>query len=89
VRFRDPAVPSNTQTPPTPTLPPGRRHADPGQPRKTVDPHYLSRLADSIRRYGVLSLPSTFFVDKDGVIRHLELTAMSEAQIRNGIRKAR
>jgi thiol-disulfide isomerase/thioredoxin len=41
------------------------------------------------RRYGVLSLPSTFFVDKDGVIRHLEFTAMTEAQIRNGIKKAR
>jgi thiol-disulfide isomerase/thioredoxin len=41
------------------------------------------------RRFGVLSLPSTFFVDKDGVIRHLELTAVTEAQIRNGIRKAR
>jgi len=41
------------------------------------------------RRYGVLSLPSTFFVDKDGVIRHLELSAVTETQIRNGIRKAR
>jgi thiol-disulfide isomerase/thioredoxin len=41
------------------------------------------------RRFGVLSLPSTFFVDKDGVIRHLELTAVSEEQIRTGIRKAR
>ncbi|TMG60741.1 MAG: TlpA family protein disulfide reductase [Chloroflexi bacterium] len=41
------------------------------------------------RRFGVLSLPSTFFVDKTGVIRHLELTAMSEAQIRTGIQKAR
>jgi thiol-disulfide isomerase/thioredoxin len=41
------------------------------------------------RRYGVLSLPSTFFVDPDGVIRHLELTAVTEAQIRNGIKKAR
>jgi thiol-disulfide isomerase/thioredoxin len=41
------------------------------------------------RRFGVLGLPSTFFVDKDGVIRHLELTAVTEAQIRNGIRKAR
>ena len=40
-------------------------------------------------RYGVLSLPSTFFVDKDGVIRHLELVPMSEEQMRNGIRKAR
>ena len=41
------------------------------------------------RRFGVLSLPSTFFVDKDGVIRHLELTTLSEEQIRVGIRKAR
>ena len=41
------------------------------------------------RRFGVLSLPSTFFVDKTGVIRHLELTAMNEAQIRTGIQKAR
>ena len=41
------------------------------------------------RRFGVLSLPSTFFVDKSGVIRHLELTAMSEAQIRTGVQKAR
>ena len=41
------------------------------------------------RRFGVLSLPSTFFVDRTGVIRHLELTAMSEAEIRTGIQKAR
>jgi thiol-disulfide isomerase/thioredoxin len=41
------------------------------------------------RRFGVLSLPSTFFVDKAGVIRHLELTAVTEEQIRTGIRKAR
>jgi thiol-disulfide isomerase/thioredoxin len=41
------------------------------------------------RRYGVLSLPSTFFVDKDGVIRHLELTQMTEERIRSGINKAR
>jgi hypothetical protein len=40
-------------------------------------------------RYGVLSLPSTFFIDKDGVIRHLELIPMSEEQMRSGIRKAR
>jgi thiol-disulfide isomerase/thioredoxin len=40
-------------------------------------------------RYGVLSLPSTFFIDKDGIIRHLELIPMSEEQMRNGIKKAR
>ena len=41
------------------------------------------------RRYGVLTLPSTFFVDKDGVIRHLELRQMTEAMIRTGTQKAR
>ena len=41
------------------------------------------------RRFGVLGLPSTFFVDRDGVIRHLELRQMTEAQIRTGIQKAR
>ena len=41
------------------------------------------------RRFGVLTLPSTFFVDKDGVIRHLELTQMTEDRIRTGINKAR
>ncbi|MEK6207319.1 MAG: TlpA disulfide reductase family protein [Chloroflexota bacterium] len=41
------------------------------------------------RRFGVLSLPSTFFVDKDGVIRHLVLTQMTEEQMRTGINKAR
>ena len=41
------------------------------------------------RRYGVLTLPSTFFIDKDGVIRHLELREMTEALIRTGIQKAR
>ena len=41
------------------------------------------------RRFGVLTLPSTFFVDRDGVIRHLEFTPMNEQQIRTGVRKAR
>jgi thiol-disulfide isomerase/thioredoxin len=41
------------------------------------------------RRYGVLSLPSTFFIDKEGVIRHLELTQMTEQRMRTGISKAR
>ena len=41
------------------------------------------------RRFGVLTLPSTFFVDKDGVIRHLEFTQMTEERIRSGINKAR
>jgi thiol-disulfide isomerase/thioredoxin len=41
------------------------------------------------RRYGVLILPSTFFVDNAGVIRHLELREMTEDMIRAGLRKAR
>ena len=41
------------------------------------------------RRFGVLTLPSTFFLDKEGVIRHLELMQMTEDRIRNGISKAR
>jgi thiol-disulfide isomerase/thioredoxin len=42
------------------------------------------------RRYGVLSLPSTFFLDREGTIRHLDLGGpMSEEQIRTGINKAR
>jgi cytochrome c biogenesis protein CcmG/thiol:disulfide interchange protein DsbE len=41
------------------------------------------------RRYGVLILPSTFFVDAGGVIRHLELRGVTEDLIRAGIRKAR
>ena len=45
---------------------------------------------EATRRFGVLSLPSTFFVDKTGVIRHLELGGpLSEPQIRTGIAKAR
>jgi thiol-disulfide isomerase/thioredoxin len=44
-------------------------------------------------RYGVLSLPTTFFIDRDGVIRHLEIgapsVALGEDQIKRGIAKAR
>ena len=50
----------------------------------------LDTKGETTRRFGVLSLPSTFFVDKSGVIRHLELGGpLSEAQIRTGIGKAR
>jgi thiol-disulfide isomerase/thioredoxin len=48
-----------------------------------------SGLATSTR-YGVLSLPTTFFVDRSGVIRHLEIGALplTEDEIRRGITKA-
>src|SRR5205807_8303377 len=42
------------------------------------------------RRFGVLSLPSTFFIDRTGVIRHLELGGpLTEEQIKTGLAKAR
>lgn len=40
-------------------------------------------------RYGVVSLPSTFFVGPDGTVRHLEIRGMSDAVIADGIAKAR
>jgi thiol-disulfide isomerase/thioredoxin len=44
-------------------------------------------------RFGVFSLPTTFFIDRDGVIRHLEIgapsVALGEDQIKRGIAKAR
>jgi thiol-disulfide isomerase/thioredoxin len=44
-------------------------------------------------RYGVISLPTTFFIDRAGVIRHLEIgapsVALGEDQIKRGIAKAR
>jgi len=44
-------------------------------------------------RYGVLSVPTTFFVDREGVIRHLEIgvagRALTDDQLRRGIAKAR
>lgn len=40
-------------------------------------------------RYDVLSLPSTFFVAPDGVVRHIEIRGMDDAAIRAGLAKAR
>jgi len=40
-------------------------------------------------RYGVLSLPTTFFVDRGGVIRHIHIGGpMTGEQIQEGIAKA-
>jgi thiol-disulfide isomerase/thioredoxin len=42
------------------------------------------------KRYGVLSFPSTFFVDATGVVRHIEIGGpMTDDEIRSGIAKAR
>jgi thiol-disulfide isomerase/thioredoxin len=56
-----------------------------------VTPVLQNDLATSTR-YGVLSLPTTFFIDQAGVIRHLEIGTtggMSADEIRRGIAKAR
>lgn len=42
------------------------------------------------RRYAVLELPQTFFIDARGVIRHIEHGAiLDDAAVRRGIDKAR
>jgi thiol-disulfide isomerase/thioredoxin len=42
------------------------------------------------RKYGVLELPQTFFIDAAGVIRHIEHGAvLDDAAVRRGIDKAR
>lgn len=40
-------------------------------------------------RYGVLSLPTTFFVDREGLIRHIRIGGpMTQEEIQKGIAKA-
>lgn len=39
--------------------------------------------------YGVVSLPSTFFIAPDGRVKHLEIRGMDERVIREGLLKAR
>lgn len=40
-------------------------------------------------RYGALTIPTTFFIDKQGVIRHLRIGQMTDDDIQLGIGKAR
>ena len=40
-------------------------------------------------RYGVVGLPTTFFIGPDGIIRHLEIRGMDDAIIRAGLEKSR
>jgi peroxiredoxin len=65
--------------------------------RSFMDSLALDRLAPLLdldgavtRRYSVLELPQTFFIDRQGVIRHIEHGGvLDEAAVRNGIDKAR
>ena len=40
-------------------------------------------------RYGVVGLPTTFFIGPDGIVRHLEIRGMDAAVIQAGVAKAR
>ncbi|TMB93719.1 MAG: TlpA family protein disulfide reductase [Chloroflexi bacterium] len=65
--------------------------------RSFMDSLALDRLAPLLdldgnvtRRYAVLELPQTFFIDPQGVIRHIEHgEVLDDAAVRNGIDKAR
>ena len=41
------------------------------------------------RRYGVLSLPTTFFVGPDGVVRHVQVGEMDQEKLARGIERAK
>ncbi|CAN5177456.1 hypothetical protein BH18CHL2_BH18CHL2_05700 [soil metagenome] len=41
------------------------------------------------RRYGVVSLPTSFVIGPDGIIRHVEIRALDDATIRDALAKAR
>ncbi len=44
---------------------------------------------ETFRRWGVIALPTTFFLDHEGRIQHLARGGMTEDAIRAGLRKAR
>ena len=66
------------------------------RPRSFFDQLALDRLepvldldGQTTRRYGVVGLPVTFFIDAQGVIRHIERgEVMDQSVIREGIAKA-
>jgi cytochrome c biogenesis protein CcmG/thiol:disulfide interchange protein DsbE len=44
---------------------------------------------DTARRYGLASVPSTFFIDAGGTIRHIQIGEMDEAKLERGLGKVR
>lgn len=52
--------------------------------RPIIDPD-----GETTRRYALAGLPQTFFIDREGVVRHMEIGGpIGEQQIREGIRRA-
>ncbi|NLJ68725.1 MAG: redoxin domain-containing protein [Firmicutes bacterium] len=68
---------------------------DIGESRETVTayfeaegwtvPAYLDSTGAAGNRYAVRGLPTSFFIDSDGVIRDMVIGAMTEARLRQGI----
>lgn len=55
-----------------------------------LEPPILDLDGQTTRRYGVVGLPVTFFIDGQGVIRYVERGALTDANaIRDGIARAR
>ncbi len=44
---------------------------------------------DTARRYGLASVPSTFFIDAGGTIRHIQIGEMDAAKLERGLGKVR
>jgi cytochrome c biogenesis protein CcmG/thiol:disulfide interchange protein DsbE len=44
---------------------------------------------ETARRYGLASVPSTFFIDAGGTIRHIQIGEMDEAKLERGLGKVR
>jgi cytochrome c biogenesis protein CcmG/thiol:disulfide interchange protein DsbE len=44
---------------------------------------------DTARRYGLASVPSTFFIDSGGTIRHIQIGEMDEDKLERGLGKMR
>jgi hypothetical protein len=41
------------------------------------------------RRYGLASVPSTFFIDSGGTIRHVQIGEMDETKVAGGLARIR
>lgn len=63
------------------------------QARKFTDPmnlsyHLLLDKADEVyNAYNLQAMPTTFFVDKNGVIQHIKFGAISEEELRSRVKK--